>query len=135
VEKETQTKRNEEKYFWDNKMELLDRRFGGTCHLSLQGRRISQARKQHEAGSRKFIFYPRFEGSVVIQLCALQCVGSEGRRSEARELELPAEHCISFSFTLFFVNFLFFLYLVLVLHLGYTIVLSLLKYPLLILFS
>jgi hypothetical protein len=29
----------------------VDRCFGGTCYLRLEGRRISQARNQHEAGS------------------------------------------------------------------------------------
>jgi hypothetical protein len=30
----------------------LNRRFGGTCRLHLQGRRISQARNQREAGGK-----------------------------------------------------------------------------------
>jgi hypothetical protein len=32
---------------------LVNRRFEGTYHLHLQGRRISQARNQHEAGSKQ----------------------------------------------------------------------------------
>jgi hypothetical protein len=30
-----------------------NRRFGGTCRLSLQGQRISQARNQREAGNKQ----------------------------------------------------------------------------------
>jgi hypothetical protein len=32
----------------------VNRHYGGICRLHLQGRRISQARKQHEAGSKLF---------------------------------------------------------------------------------
>jgi hypothetical protein len=35
----------------------VDRRFGGTCRLHLQGRRISHARNQHEAGSKEVLAY------------------------------------------------------------------------------
>jgi hypothetical protein len=34
--------------FWDL-TPCSHQRFGGTCHLHLQGRRISQARNQHES--------------------------------------------------------------------------------------
>jgi hypothetical protein len=36
----------------------VNRRFGVTCHLHLQGRRISQAINQREAGG-KLALYPR----------------------------------------------------------------------------
>jgi hypothetical protein len=44
-------------------------RFKGTCHLSLQGRRISQARNQHEAGSKQGEALLTFNGlhSVISQ--------------------------------------------------------------------
>jgi hypothetical protein len=41
--------------FWDIRPRSpfkADWRFRGTCHLYLQGRRISQDRKLHEAGSK-----------------------------------------------------------------------------------
>jgi hypothetical protein len=41
--------------FWDITTRSpfkADWRFRGTCHLRLQGRRISQDRKQHEAGNK-----------------------------------------------------------------------------------
>jgi hypothetical protein len=34
----------------------LSRRFGGTCRLHLQGRRISQARNQHKAGGFLLVY-------------------------------------------------------------------------------
>jgi hypothetical protein len=45
--------------FWDitpcNPLKV-GRRFGGTCRLHHQGRRISQARNQHEAGSKQSLY-------------------------------------------------------------------------------
>jgi hypothetical protein len=35
----------------------VSRRFGGTCRLHLQGGRISQERKQYEAGSKQLACY------------------------------------------------------------------------------
>jgi hypothetical protein len=36
------------------------RSFGGTYRLHLQGRRISQAKKQHEAGSKQILLHTGF---------------------------------------------------------------------------
>jgi hypothetical protein len=33
----------------------VNQRFGGTCYLHLQGLKVSQARNQHEAGSKQKI--------------------------------------------------------------------------------
>jgi hypothetical protein len=42
------------RYLWDitpSSLLRINRRFGGTCRLHLQGRKISQARNQHESSS------------------------------------------------------------------------------------
>jgi hypothetical protein len=46
--------------FWDITMCSLSKvnpRVGGTCHIHLQGRRISQARNHHKAGSKKILVW------------------------------------------------------------------------------
>jgi hypothetical protein len=42
----------------------VERLFGGICRLHLQGRRVSQIRNQHEAGSKQS--NPPAEGSSLI---------------------------------------------------------------------
>jgi hypothetical protein len=42
-----------------------NRRFWGTCRLQLQDRRVSQARNQHEAGSKQSLFFDPADGGDI----------------------------------------------------------------------
>jgi hypothetical protein len=59
--------------FWDTmpcSLLKVNWRFGRTCHLHPQGQRISQARNQHEAGSKQSLlrfFDPEDGGNMFLQ--------------------------------------------------------------------
>jgi hypothetical protein len=53
----------------------VNRRFGGTCRLCLQGRRISQARNQRKAGSKQSTGREWYESVAAIMLLTLRCWG------------------------------------------------------------
>jgi hypothetical protein len=72
--------------------------FGGTCRLHLQGQRISQARNQHEAGSKKCSASQRpwrWRWHVPLE-CLLTFNGLHGITHTAQKIELWNLPCSNF---------------------------------------
>jgi hypothetical protein len=71
-------------FFWDiTPCSLLkvNRRFGGKCHLHLQGRRISQERNRHEEGSKHGY-------GVISQKITEKLPGRQSRKEDNTEMDL-----------------------------------------------
>jgi hypothetical protein len=51
----------------------VNRRFGGTCRLNLQGRRVKQTRNQREAGRKQVLIFSLLRGVISQKMEVFMC--------------------------------------------------------------